>query len=152
MNGFRKNWQFCVLNNALLDMLLQHLEQKCKLAHGEHVGDAHSSLSSIFENANSDYKIYKNEFMARRSFLSGVPLSVVELELYGFCIVMKHKLLIHVKFSTISDAIPVNGLSYFHFLLDDTTSEASGNEVILGSILLLPKLVDGTHCPQLPGT
>jgi hypothetical protein len=63
-------------------MSLQRLEQKCKLAHGEHVGDAHSSLSSIFENVNSDYKIYKNEFMARQSFLSGVPLSVVELELY----------------------------------------------------------------------
>jgi len=99
MNGFRKNWQFCVLNNALLDMSLQRLEQKCKLAHGQHVGDAYSSLSSIFENVNSDYKIYKNEFMARRSFLSGLPLSVVELELYGCCIVLKHKLLIRVKFS-----------------------------------------------------
>jgi hypothetical protein len=46
---FRKNWQFCLINNAFVDMSSQQLEQKCYPTQVRPADDTDSS-ASLFHN------------------------------------------------------------------------------------------------------
>jgi hypothetical protein len=99
-------------------------------------------VSLALHNPLGEFKVYKNEFIARRSFVSGLPISAVEVVSYGLCIVVKGNTLIQMTYEPHQE-LKCNGLSYLNFRLQHDTITVSPDEVILRSALLLPRLVNG---------